>query len=403
MLFNSWVFPAFLLLVLTPYFLLPHRAQNRLLLVASYVFYGYWDYRFLSLIFASTVADYLIGRRLDLATDSGERSRLVTLSCCLNLGLLGIFKYFGFFVSSFADAMAGMGFVWRLETLEIVLPVGISFYTFQTMSYTIDVNRRSLKPSNDFLDFALFVSFFPQLVAGPIERASNLLPQVELPRRVTLDHWIEGGWLILKGAFLKMVVADNLAITVNEAFAEETPSSGFVACAGVVAFAFQIYGDFAGYSKIARGVALLFGFRLMRNFRMPYLSRGPSEFWTRWHISLSSWLRDYLYIPLGGNRGGSLATYRNLMLTMLLGGLWHGAAWTFVLWGFYHGLLLTLYRMASRHNAPPKETGLNVWLQRAGFFVLTCGGWLLFRADSLSQVIAFLKAIVLNFAATNAD
>ena len=400
MLFNSWIFPPFLALVLLLYHLSGHKVQNRLLLIASYVFYGYWDWRFLSLIFASTLSDYLIGRRLSVTESTRARKLLVGLSCTLNLGLLAVFKYLGFFVASFSDMVTGFGIHWDVSVLHIVLPVGISFYTFQTMSYTIDLYRGKLQAERNFLDFALFVSFFPQLVAGPIERAANLLPQVKNKRIITRDHCIEGGWLILKGFFLKMVIADNLAIIVNEIFAGPSPSSGLVALIGIYAFAFQIYGDFAGYSKIARGVSLLFGIRLMRNFNLPYLSQSPSEFWTRWHISLSSWLRDYLYIPLGGNRGKVSETYRNLLLTMILGGIWHGAGWTFIAWGVYQGGILVIYRLIPTGSTSSNQNFIIVWAKRLFFFQLTCLGWLLFRAESFPQVINFLQAILFAFTPT---
>lgn len=402
MLFNSWVFPPFFLAVLLCYHLLGRRWQNRLLLVASYVFYGYWDWRFLSLIALSTVIDYTIGLALERERSNASRQRLVAVSCFSNLGLLGVFKYYDFFVASLTEGLEALGVTARLDLLDIVLPVGISFYTFQTMSYTIDVYRRQLDAERDFVDFALFVSYFPQLVAGPIERASNLLPQIRTERRVTSDNLIEGGWLILKGFFLKMVIADNLALVTDEVFSSVRPASAITAGIGVLAFTFQIYGDFAGYSKIARGVSLLLGIRLMRNFQMPYLSQGPSEFWTRWHISLSSWLRDYLYIPLGGNRGGTLLTYRNLMLTMLLGGLWHGAAWTFIAWGLYQGLLLVAYRAAGGGRDSADRTSIAVWSRRAIFFLFTCFGWLLFRAESFAQVLGFLQALT-SFDSTPAD
>ncbi|WP_372720589.1 MBOAT family protein [Novipirellula sp.] len=393
MLFNSWFFLLFLATLLPLYFLLKHRAQNVLLLVASYTFYSFWDYRFLSLIFASTLCDYIIARTLQTTEGETQRKVLLSASCILNLSLLGIFKYFNFFASSFAGVLTALGLQANYETLQIVLPVGISFYTFQTMSYTIDVYRRSLDAETNFLNFALFVSFFPQLVAGPIERASNLLPQIRLPRTVSVANWIDGGWLILKGFFLKMVIADNLAIVSNEVFSVTRPESCLLACIGILAFTFQIYGDFAGYSKIARGVSLLLGIRLMRNFALPYSSLNPSEFWSRWHISLSSWLRDYLYIPLGGSRHGRRTTYRNLMTTMVLGGLWHGAAWTFVAWGVFHGLLLIAYRAKDALVERSRASAIGVFFQWLVFFAFTCFGWLLFRAESFPQVLGFLQAL----------
>ena len=317
------------------------RLQNGILLIASYVFYGFWDWRFLALLFVSTVVDYNLALLIEKSESPGERKALLAASICVNLGILGFFKYFGFFAESFASLLNSFGFQSSTPFFNIVLPVGISFYTFQTMSYTIDVYRRKLPATRNFFDFALFVSFFPQLVAGPIERATKLLPQVLQPRKFSQSNFVEGFYLIILGLFKKVVIADNMAPIVNYIFSRDVSTlSGAEVLVGVYAFAFQIYGDFAGYTDIARGVAKWLGFDLMLNFRMPYFATSPSDFWQRWHISLSSWLRDYLYIPLGGNRQGTLLTYRNLMLTMVLGGLWHGAAWTFVAWGFFHGLIL---------------------------------------------------------------
>ena len=297
-----------------------------MLLVASYAFYGAWDWRFLGLIVLSTVVDYVVGMSLAATGDPRRRQFLVTASIVANLGILGLFKYAGFFAKSLVGLGASLGVEIPAFALDVVLPVGISFYTFQTLSYTIDIYRGTLKPTRRFLDFALFVAFFPQLVAGPIERASRLLPQVLQPRHVTWEKFGSGSWLILWGLFKKVVIADNLAFLVNAVYATDASPTGWQVVAGTVAFAWQIYCDFSGYSDIARGLARLMGFELMVNFNLPYAARSPADFWRRWHISLSTWLRDYLYIPLGGNQGGALRTYRNLGLTMLLGGLWHGAA-----------------------------------------------------------------------------
>lgn len=392
MLFNSYIFWAFFLIVLLGYRLLPHRGQNLLLLVASYVFYGYWDVRFLSLIFISTVVDYMVANRLHESEDPGKRKIWVSISIITNLGILGFFKYWGFFVSEANEFLMTLGFNSSLPVLSIVLPVGISFYTFQTMSYTIDVYRKHTEPVRNPLDFALYVSFFPQLVAGPIERSSHLIPQISNPRRITSACWHEGIFLILKGLFLKVVIADNMAVIANAAFAKPVDSlTGTEVFVGVYAFAFQIYGDFAGYSAIAKGTARLMGFDLMWNFKNPYFSVSPSDFWRRWHISLSSWLRDYLYIPLGGNRQGSGKTFRNLMLTMGLGGLWHGAGWNFIVWGIYHGFLLIAYRMAGIKD--DETSGLRKYLSIFLMFHLICISWLMFRATSLDQILGMLSRV----------
>lgn len=336
MLFTQLTFWVFFAIVAALYVLLPHKAQNRMLLVASYVFYGAWDWRFLSLILLSTGVDYVVGLKIGAEDHQARRKRLLAISLAVNLGMLGVFKYFGFFVSSFEALLAQFGYETDPFVLSIVLPVGISFYTFQTLSYTIDIYRRELEPSRDFLDFALFVAFFPQLVAGPIERARNLLPNIAAPRMLSWDALGRGAVLCLLGLIKKVVIADAIAPSVDAVYASPDPTRADVILATWL-FAIQIYCDFSGYTDIARGVAKMLGFRLMRNFAQPYFAVDPQEFWRRWHISLSTWLRDYLYISLGGNRGGAWTTYRNLMATMALGGLWHGAAWNFVLWGIYQG------------------------------------------------------------------
>ncbi|MGB0766092.1 MAG: MBOAT family O-acyltransferase [Phycisphaeraceae bacterium] len=372
-----------------------YRAQNAMLLAASYVFYGWWDWRFCGLLAASTVIDYCVGRAMH-ATDAERRRKwLLYLSLAANLGMLGFFKYFDFFAESVRSGLESLGMQANPVLLEVVLPVGISFYTFQTLSYTIDIYRRKLEPTRDFMAFALFVSFFPQLVAGPIERASHLLPQMLRPRRVHLTEAHAGLYLILWGLFKKIVIADNMAPLCNDVYNHYWEYRGLSLIVATAAFAFQIYCDFSAYSNIARGCGKLLGFDLMVNFRLPYFAVSPSDFWRRWHISLSTWLRDYLYIPLGGNRGGRWNTQRNLMVTMLLGGLWHGASWNFVLWGLFHGLILAVYRVADKRpiDAPVRTAGDYVnYLVRVGIMlVLTLIGWVLFRAtgvfDESGQIV----------------
>ncbi|NLX14084.1 MAG: MBOAT family protein [Phycisphaerales bacterium] len=325
MVFTSFTFVFFLAVVLPLYYALSHRWQNRFLLVASYVFYGAWDWRFLSLLAISTVVDYLVADRLHRTASMAGKRILLGISLCGNLGLLAFFKYFNFFLDSFNQLSASLGLGQCSWAIHIILPVGISFYTFQTMGYVIDVYRGRQEPARNFLDFALYVSYFPQLVAGPIERAGNLLPAIYRPRKVTPSQIGTGLQLILMGYLKKIAIADAVAPYVNDIFADPAHQSSVRLLLGLYLFAIQIYGDFSGYSDIARGVSRLLGIELMINFKQPYLSANITEFWRRWHISLSTWLRDYLYIPLGGNRKGTSNTYRNLMLTMLLGGLWHGA------------------------------------------------------------------------------
>ncbi|MDA1013860.1 MAG: MBOAT family protein [Planctomycetota bacterium] len=399
MLFNSLTFLAFFAVTYAIYIVLTFRYQNRLLLAASYAFYACWDWRFLSLIVASTVIDYCCGLGIERSDSNRRRRVLLVISLCGNLGVLFVFKYCNFFADGLDNLLGTMNYAldWRIR--DIVLPVGISFYTFQTMSYTIDVFRRQCPATRNVLDFALFVSYFPQLVAGPIERARVLLPQIQQPRQITYTQIREGCWLILLGYYLKVVMADNMTPFVSPVFANPESAGGFQVLVAIYAAAFQIYGDFAGYSSIARGISKLMGIDLMVNFRRPYLAVNPSDFWQRWHISLSSWLRDYLYIPLGGSRGGRFSTYRNLMLTMLLGGLWHGAAWHFVAWGLYHGALLCGHRLLQpvlTRLTPTSSFGRSVWRLAlvVGFFQLTCIGWLLFFVNSLADIPLLLSSIV---------
>jgi D-alanyl-lipoteichoic acid acyltransferase DltB (MBOAT superfamily) len=397
MVFNSLVFLLFFAVVFGCAVILRPRAQNLFLLAASYFFYGYWDWRFLGLLGVSTTLDFLCGLRIHSAQG---RARQVWLGVSLagNLGLLFFFKYFNFFADSAAAALRAFGMEPGWTTLHIVLPVGISFYTFQTLSYTIDIYRGRLTPTRSPVIFALYVAFFPQLVAGPIERAAHLLPQLANPRRPTYTQLRDGFWLILHGYLLKVVLSDNLAPFVDEVFTAPGEAHGLQIPAAVLAFAFQIYGDFAGYSNIARGISFWLGVDLMVNFRQPYFATNPSDFWRRWHISLSTWLRDYLYIPLGGNRAGARRTQVNLLLTMVLGGLWHGAAWNFVAWGLYHGLLLVAYHAL----APWAARALpGAWrgqlLGAALFFPFTLFGWLLFRVENLGDVVTLMGNTVQPF------
>ncbi|MEM7204863.1 MAG: MBOAT family O-acyltransferase [Planctomycetota bacterium] len=398
MLFNSLTFLAFFAAVYSLYLLLRRSvgAQNVLLLAASYVFYGWWDWRLLSLLWVSTLVDYCVGLQMAAATGRRHRRALLLVSLTTNLGLLGVFKYFNFFAASAARVLTALGMDPSVPTLEIVLPVGISFYTFQTLSYSIDIYRERMQPTRNLVGFALYVAFFPQLVAGPIERARRLLPQVLSPRRICADQVDAAIFLILWGYFKKTVIADNLGRVADPVFDQYTNYSGANIPLATVAFALQIYCDFSAYSDIARGLAKLLGFELMINFKLPYFAQDPSDFWRRWHISLSTWLRDYLYVPLGGNRSGPLATYRNLLLTMLLGGLWHGAAWHFVLWGLFHGVLLMGYRIAGVQTVVDDAGPVSLFRPRIALRIsvmlcFTLVGWILFRAKSLGQIAYMLS------------
>ncbi|HSW46461.1 MAG TPA: MBOAT family O-acyltransferase [Phycisphaerae bacterium] len=367
-----------------------------MLLVASNIFYGWWDWRFLTLIWITILTDYFVSRAIHRTASPGRRKRLLCISLVVDLGILGLFKYYDFFIGSLDRLFQSLGLRLDIPLMQLILPVGVSFYTFQTLSYTIDVYRGRTKPAGRLLDLALYVCFFPQLVAGPIERSERLLTQVINPRTHRPGDFREGLYHVMIGLFKKVVIADNVAPMVDLIFSTSTNQlTGGECLIGVYAFALQIYGDFSGYSSIAQGVAKWFGFDLMYNFRMPYFSQTPSEFWRRWHISLSTWLRDYLYIPLGGNRGNTFSTYRNLMITMLLGGLWHGAAWTFVAWGVFHGLMLCAYRPFEKdRNAPPTRSRLLRLLKIAVMFHLVCFSWLLFRADSITQAWEMFRLIV---------
>lgn len=394
MLFNSLDFFMFFAVVYAGYLVLPHRSQNLLLLAASYFFYGCWDYRFLSLIALSTTVDYVVAQRIHKSNDPRNRKRLLLVSLATGLGILGFFKYFNFFVGSAESLLQSVGLDPTSWRLNIVLPVGISFYTFQSMSYTIDVYRRQLVPACNYFDYALYVSLFTQLVAGPIERATQLLPQVLNKRTVTWPNLRVGAWLFVWGLFKKLVIADNLAVVVDQVFAGDVAWNAGTVLLGIYAFAWQIYCDFSAYSDMARGLGFFMGFDIMINFRNPYFALNPSDFWRRWHISLSTWLRDYLYIPLGGNRRGVRRTYLNLLLTMVLGGLWHGAAWTFVMWGIFHGGMLALHRwLAGENNIGARGSRLGTGVRIIAMFHAVCLGWLLFRAESMTDVVAMLGAL----------
>ncbi len=387
MLFHELAFWIFLPVVLLLFYCSPFRLGKLVLLISSYVFYMWWDPRFILLIFLSTAIDYVAGRRLESSTGWRKRGLLIT-SLVANLGLLGFFKYYNFFASSIAEVS---GIAPDSLALTIILPVGISFYTFQSMSYTIDVYLGKLKPVRSFVDFALFVSFFPQLVAGPIVRACDFFPQLDQWRRPSEIDVQRGIVLILVGLMKKMIFADHFAMISDTYFADVAANPGAIAAwTAAVAFGMQIFFDFSGYTDIARGCGKVLGFHFPINFRRPYLSTSITDFWRRWHISLSTWLRDYLYIPLGGNRHGRWMTYRNLMLTMVLGGLWHGASWNFVLWGTYHGFLLSLNRA---FNALAKATATeNIFahpiltpFKVAFTFAIVTIGWVPFRAATIGE------------------
>ncbi|WP_313860019.1 MBOAT family O-acyltransferase [Allomuricauda sp. NBRC 101325] len=370
-----------------------------MILISSYVFYGWWDYRFLALIFLSTLVDYFIGISIQKQSSSQKQKILLLTSVLFNLGVLGFFKYYNFFIESWIELFASFGYqIKSIWTLNIVLPVGISFYTFQTMSYTIDVYRKNLQPTKDFISFASFVSFFPQLVAGPIERATNLVPQILNKRKFNLEQSIDGTKLIIWGMFKKVVIADTLAPIVDDIFTNYATYDSSSLAIGAIYFAFQIYCDFSGYSDIAIGTSKLFGFELMSNFKFPYLSRNIGEFWRRWHISLSTWFRDYLYIPLGGSKHGKLLSIRNIFIIFLVSGFWHGANWTFIIWGLFHSILfLPSFIFKTNRKYTSSVVGEQNLLpsfressQVLTTFILVTIGWIFFRSDSISSSLGYL-------------
>jgi len=401
MFFDSPVYVVFLLAVVPLYWRLTHRRQNLFLLGSSYFFYGWWDYRFLGLILISTLVDFWCARWIAASSDPARRRLLLSFSVSVNLAFLGFFKYYNFFADSLASSLQLIGIEVSPWVLAVLLPPGISFYTFQELAYIVDVYNRRLAPTKSLTDYALFISLFPHLIAGPIQRPSHLLPQVESPRSLEPAKIFDGLMLILSGLFRKCVVADNCALLANAAFGGQLGAPNVtVVLIGTYAFAWQIYGDFSGYSDIARGSAQLLGFHFMVNFRQPYLSTSLQEFWRRWHISLSTWLRDYLYIPLGGNRGGEILTQRNLFLTMLIGGFWHGANWTFVIWGALHGAGLAATRAVGRilssaetDKALPGLGSTRRWLRRIVVFHFVCLAWVFFRAESLPAAWTFLRGL----------
>jgi D-alanyl-lipoteichoic acid acyltransferase DltB (MBOAT superfamily) len=403
MLFNSLDFAIFLPIVFVLYWFVTHKnlkLQNLLIVIASYVFYGWWDWRFLSLIVFSTLIDYTIGRKLKNENHQFKRKLFLWISIIVNLGFLGLFKYYNFFIDSLYDVSPGLKVVLGFNTLDIILPVGISFYTFQTLSYTIDVYRKKLEPTSNIFDFAAFVAFFPQLVAGPIERATNLLPQFYKKRTFDYAKAVDGMRQILWGLFKKIVIADNCARFANEIFNNSADYSGSTLIMGALFFTFQIYGDFSGYSDIAIGTSRLFGFDLKQNFAFPYFSRDIAEFWRRWHISLSTWFRDYLYIPLGGSRGGTGMKVRNTFIIFIVSGFWHGANWTFIVWGALNALyfLPLLLTNNNRNNLGVVAQGKNIptakeLLQILITFGLTVLAWIFFRAENIGHALSYISEI----------
>ncbi len=403
MLFNSLEFALFLPIVFVLYWFATNhnlRLQNLLIVISSFIFYGWWDWRFLSLLVFSASVDYFVGIALANTEHVRKRKILLWVSISVNLGLLGFFKYYNFFTESLVDAFTFFGQKLTVSSLKVVLPVGISFYTFQALSYSIDVYRKKLEPTKDVVAYFAFISFFPQLVAGPIERATHLLPQFFTKRTFTYSDGSEGMRLILWGLFKKVVVADNCALFVNTVFGDYQNATSAQLVLGAVFFAFQIYGDFSGYSDIAIGTARLFGFKLMTNFRTPYFARDIAEFWRRWHISLSTWFRDYVYIPLGGSKHSKWNAIRNTMIVFVVSGFWHGANWTFIFWGFLNALYFLPLLISKRHRTYLNTIAegrifpdVKELFQMAITFSLVCISWVFFRSDSLSGAFDYLFRI----------
>ncbi|MBE7645488.1 MBOAT family O-acyltransferase [Tenacibaculum finnmarkense] len=403
MLFNSIDFAVFLPIIFILYWFFTNKnlkSQNFLIVSASYLFYGWWDWRFLSLILFSTIIDYSIGRKLKTEKTQINRKILLWTSIIVNLGFLGFFKYYNFFLDNFITAFSFFNTEIKANSLNIILPVGISFYTFQTLSYTIDVYRKKLEPTSDFIAFSAFVSFFPQLVAGPIERATHLLPQFYKKRTFDYLKAVDGMRQILWGLFKKIVIADNCAEYANLIFNNSDDYSGSTLVLGAFFFTFQIYGDFSGYSDIAIGTSRLFGFDLARNFNFPYFSRDIAEFWRRWHISLSTWFRDYIYIPLGGSQGGTLMKIRNTFIIFIVSGFWHGANWTFIAWGTLNAIyfLPLLLTNNNRNNIETIAQGkllpnIREFLAMLLTFALTVFSWIFFRANNIKHAIDYISEI----------
>ncbi|MCA9011640.1 MAG: MBOAT family protein [Planctomycetaceae bacterium] len=401
MLFNSLEFAIFFLTLFVIYWQITSVAlRNVFLLTASYVFYGWWDYRFLGLILLSSCVDFSIALAIERSDSPRRRWWLLCACLCFELGMVGFFKYFNFFIEEANTLLLTLGFAPHLTTLQIILPVGISFYTFQTLSYVIDVYRRQMPAEYKLINFLAYVSFFPQLVAGPIERATNLLPQFRTLKQFSEPDCVAGLKQILWGLFKKVAIADRCAPIVDRIFDSYTEQSSPLLAVGAVLFAFQIYGDFSGYSDIAIGVARMLGFRLMRNFNYPYFSRDIAEFWRRWHISLSTWFRDYVYLPLGGSRAGRWRSLANIFVVFLLSGFWHGANWTFIAWGFMNALYFVPLYLAGTNRRHLDEIGGDRWwptgkesLQILGTFTLISIAWVFFRAESIDQAFDYLTRI----------
>ena len=403
MLFNSISFAIFLPIVFSLYWFMTNKnlkLQNLLLLVASYYFYACWDWRFMFLLMFSTFLDYYTGLKIEESKNQNLRKFWLWLSVGINLGFLGFFKYYNFFAESFAEMLQNFGLQVNPWTLKVILPVGISFYTFHGLSYVLDIYFKRIKAERNFVEYAVFVSFFPLLVAGPIERATHLLPQIKVKREFSYEKAVDGMRQILWGLFKKMVIADNCAVFANQIFANSATASGSELVLGALFFTFQIYGDFSGYSDIALGTARLFGIDLLRNFAFPYFSRDIAEFWRRWHISLSSWFRDYLYIPLGGSKGGNWMRIRNTFAIFLVSGFWHGANWTFIIWGFLNALFImpSIILKTNRNNLeivamnkliPSLRDVFNILLT----FSLTVFAWIFFRAESVHHAIEYIVGI----------
>ncbi|MFV5688947.1 MBOAT family O-acyltransferase [Flavobacterium sp. ZT3R25] len=403
MLFNSLPFLLFLPIVFTIYWSVNNKSlqlQNFVLLVASYFFYGCWDWRFLFLLLFSTALDYFTGLKMREAKNQRNKKFWFWISIIINIGFLGVFKYYNFFADSFAEVLFGIGIQANFWTLKVILPVGISFYTFHGLSYVIDVYKGRIEPERNIITYSLFVSYFPLLVAGPIERATHLLPQIKKKRLFDYSKAIDGVHQIIWGLFKKVVIADNCALYANDIFDNYQTMNSLSLVLGAVYFSFQIYGDFSGYSDIALGTSKLFGIDLLRNFNYPYFSRDIAEFWRRWHISLSSWFRDYLYIPLGGSQGGMLTKIRNTFIIFLVSGLWHGANWTFIVWGALHAVyfLPLLITQNNRNNIDSVAKGKSLPTLKEFFsmlltFSLTTFAWIFFRAKTVSEACAYIKDI----------